>query len=108
MQWTEGNPPIAAAQTTNEPATAPTTAPVSGAPTQNAPAPTATNSAVEPTATTETTPIAAGPSGDSVKLTAAELQTYKPNEIGLIPIIEYHQLVKTLPIRQPTFVRSPS
>jgi len=101
MQWIEGAAP-AAAQTT----AAPTPASDANTPTQTAMAPTAaaaaadlsapvaTQASSEPAATTQPANIAAGPVGDAVKLTAAELKTDKPNEIGLIPILEYHRLVK--------------
>jgi hypothetical protein len=96
IHWTEGQP-LAAAQDTSAPTAAPTTQP---AETPTAP--------IEPNATTANEPqptTQPGPSGEAVKLSASELQTYKPNEIGLIPILEYHQLV-TDPAKEAAYVRT--
>ena len=91
VHWIEGNSP-ATVQMTAAPSENPTITPASDAP-------------VEPTATTEAAPThPAGPSGDTVRLSAAELETYKPNEIGLIPFLEYHVFTK-IPANEAAFVR---
>jgi peptidoglycan/xylan/chitin deacetylase (PgdA/CDA1 family) len=101
IQWVEGQPGAGQASTNTEPTVAaPTQAPAATdvpqtvAPTQAAPEPTATSQPAAPTS----------PSGEAVKLSAAQLEQYKPNEIGLIPILEYHQLV-TDPSQEASFVR---
>lgn len=101
MQWTEGQP-LAAAQPT--PGSAPTS---TAQPETAAPATTTGAGAPAPEPITPSEPprtTQASPTSQAVRLSADELKTYKPNEVGLIPILEYHQLVKD-PAEEAAYVR---
>lgn len=60
-----------------------------------------------PAARPQGTTVAAAPAnvGNSPPLTPAQLAQYKPNELGKIPILEYHQIV-TDPKKEAEFVRT--
>jgi peptidoglycan/xylan/chitin deacetylase (PgdA/CDA1 family) len=77
MQWIEGTVPPAA-RILDTPTTAAVTATSEDA-----------ASTIPPTATALVSPPV---SGDAVKLTAEQLKHYKPDELGLIPVLEYHVL----------------
>ena len=79
MQWIEGTAPSG-----GQTAAHPTLVAPALAPTLSAPPPTVSS---QPTAAPTTVAPAAG-----VTLTAAQLQQYKPDELGLIPVLEYHVL----------------
>lgn len=57
--------------------------------------PAATSAPANPPATTKPAAIptaATASASESVRLSADQLKKYKPNELGLIPVLEYHQL----------------
>ena len=85
MQWIEGTAPAAAQLETS---INPTIAP----PPSETAARTATSVAVAPTQPAAIDPTATAPVSSSAPLTADQLAQYKPNELGLIPVLEYHVL----------------
>jgi peptidoglycan/xylan/chitin deacetylase (PgdA/CDA1 family) len=87
ISWQPGLP-TQTAPAENPPASEPTATTEAGEqPTQPAEAPTPTTAAAPTTAAN--TPGDTGVTGR--KLTDAELEQYQPNELGQIPILEYHQ-----------------
>ena len=82
IQWVEGNPPAESALAPTVDTAAPTEAAVT-VPTEPAPLPT------EPPAPTA---VAAAVTGTI--LTEAELAQYQPNELGQVPVLMYHNVVK--------------
>jgi peptidoglycan/xylan/chitin deacetylase (PgdA/CDA1 family) len=90
IQWTAGLPAAGA------PAAQPTAAPAADAGAAAAPTTPAGAVAVQPTA--------AAPTGGA-PLTAAQLAEIQPNELGMIPIVEYHQFT-TNPDEKAQFVRT--
>jgi hypothetical protein len=86
MQWYEGTAPTG---TQLQAAVNPT-----AAPTLAADNPTATQAPIEPTATQPAAnQTSTEPPPTNVRLSADQLQQYKPDELGMIPVLEYHQLV---------------
>jgi len=70
--------------------------------------PTPTRTAAQPPPANAGTAVAqapVNPPNNGAPLTAAQLEQYKPNELGLIPILEYHQIV-TDPKQVAQFVRT--
>lgn len=110
VQWIEGTaPPDLLAQVNGAPTLAPTQPASNPVPTatQGAPAAaaTATTAPAVPTATATTPPAPTQPAVTGVKLTAAQLAEFQPNELGKIPVLEYHQIV-TDPSLEAQFVRT--
>jgi peptidoglycan/xylan/chitin deacetylase (PgdA/CDA1 family) len=82
IEWIPGTPPDDVALLDEPTATATDEQPAPADPTSTA------EGAPAPTATTEVVEAITGR-----KLTAEELDQFKPNELGLIPVLEYHDFV---------------
>jgi peptidoglycan/xylan/chitin deacetylase (PgdA/CDA1 family) len=101
IEWKPGTPagiaqaPVDQSATDNQPTAEATQAPAAN---QNS----ATGS-TEPTAV-PTTPPEAATSGATSRLTQAQLDQFKPDELGLIPVLEYHDIT-TDPSKEDQFTR---
>lgn len=91
ISWHSGTPPSGPAESV--PAVAAKTSPT--------PPPSAPTAA----STASTGPVAPAASGSPPALTAAQLTKYQPNELAMIPVMEYHQIV-TDPKLEAQFVRT--
>jgi peptidoglycan/xylan/chitin deacetylase (PgdA/CDA1 family) len=106
VQWIEGTPPpefiaqIAAGHPA-APTVTPTQATTDGAPDAE-PTPTAAPQQPEPTATSAAPPPALI---TDVKLTSEQLQEFRPNELGQIPVLEYH-VITTDPDQEAQYART--
>jgi peptidoglycan/xylan/chitin deacetylase (PgdA/CDA1 family) len=102
IEWIPGTPPGEVAQTdqpTPEEEALPT---VTATTDESAPAePTPTEGAAAPTPTTQQSAAVSGR-----KLTAEELEQFKPNELGLVPVLEYHVFTPDASL-EAQFVRTP-
>jgi peptidoglycan/xylan/chitin deacetylase (PgdA/CDA1 family) len=93
VQWIEGTPPPEYLAQFNGGETQPTaTAPPAdaGEEAPDAEPPATTEPQAEPTAEPTNEPAPPEEQVTGVKLTAEQLEQYQPNELGLIPVLEYH------------------
>lgn len=105
VQWIEGTPPPEfIAQLNGATAETPTPPPADGqADSAPGPEPTATTPAEQTVPTPE--PTATGAPVTGVTLTAEQLAEFRPNELGYIPVLEYHAFT-TDPEQEAQFTRT--